>query len=195
MPMKAVNTTNTVRMNTRVNSLLLILFLRHKSSIMSNTGIAYICNTCLNTQSLNNQSWLVRHSCTRTRKQCLSTQQPNKPSDTFNVTIFSHIIPTSSQSKRNIFHMLEQAHFHATCSLAVQEHFLLLSCIPLPGSNALLGLTHEPATQQALATRSQAHALYHSIIICNQQCFCVRKGMITAGLLKHDKDTDTRPVK
>lgn len=43
MPIKAVNTTKTVRMTTRVKNLLLIPLRRLKSSIMSNTGIAYIC--------------------------------------------------------------------------------------------------------------------------------------------------------
>lgn len=41
--MKAVNTTKTVRMTTLVKNLLLIPLRRLKSSIMSNTGIAYIC--------------------------------------------------------------------------------------------------------------------------------------------------------
>ena len=43
MPMKAVNTTKTVRMTTLVKNLLLIPLRRLASSIMSNTGIAYIC--------------------------------------------------------------------------------------------------------------------------------------------------------
>lgn len=43
MPIKAVNTTKIVRMTTLVKNLLLIPLRRLKSSIMSNTGMAYIC--------------------------------------------------------------------------------------------------------------------------------------------------------
>ena len=55
MPMKAVNTTKTVRMTTRVKNLLLIPLRRLRSSIISNTGIAYICNNITEGSAFNCQ--------------------------------------------------------------------------------------------------------------------------------------------